>query len=106
MDSCEHACGGGSVSRTVTAPPWQTGTERTLRGTRAAGASRSVLLALSTCLRCNGNSALGGSGAVEVRGSGGFRRPGDVVPDREPSRHFGAIVVSGEPMAAGPEMRG
>jgi hypothetical protein len=40
MDSCEHACGGWSVSRTVTAPPWQTGTERTLRGTRAAGASR------------------------------------------------------------------
>ena len=36
MDSCEHACGGWSVSRTVTAPPWQTGTERTLRGTRAA----------------------------------------------------------------------
>ena len=62
--------------------------------------------ALSTCLRCNGNSALGGSGAVEVRGSGGFRRPGDVVPGGEAVGHLGAIVIGGEPMAAGPEMRG
>ena len=68
--------------------------------------SRSHQRALSTCLRCNGNSALGGSGAVEVRGSGGFRRPGDVVPGGEAVGHLGAIVIGGEPMAAGPEMRG
>ena len=52
------------------------------------------------------DSALGGSGAVEVRGSGGFRRPGDVVPGGEAVGHRGAIVIGGEPMAAGPEMRG
>ena len=52
------------------------------------------------------NSALGGSGAVEVRGSGGFRRPGDVVPGGEAVGHLGAIVIGGEPMAAGPEMHG
>ena len=51
-------------------------------------------------------SALGGSGAVEVRGSGGFRRPGDVVSGGEAVGHLGGIVIGGEPMAAGPEMRG
>ena len=61
---------------------------------------------LSTCLGCNGNGALGGSGVVEVRGSGGLRRPGDVVPGGQAVGHLGAIVIGGEPMAAGPEMRG
>ena len=51
------------------------------------------------------DSALGGSGALEVRGSGGFRRPGDVVPGGEAVGHLGAIVIGGEPMAVGPEMR-
>ena len=59
--------------------------------------------ALSTCLRCNGNSALGGSGAVEVRGSGGLRRPGDVGPSGQAVGHLAAIVIGGEPMAAGPK---
>ena len=63
-------------------------------------------MALSTCLRCNGNIALGGSGAVEVRGSGGFRRPGDVVPGGQAVGRLSAIVIGGEPMAAGPKMRG
>jgi hypothetical protein len=31
---------------------------------------------------------------------------GDLLPDGESSRHFDAIVIGGEPMAAGPEMRG
>ena len=48
---------------------------------------------------------LGGSGAVEARGSGGFRRRGDVVPGGEAVGHLGAIVIGGEPMAAGPEVR-
>ena len=61
---------------------------------------------LVNLLRCYRNNALGGSGAVEVRGSGGFRRPGDVVPGGESSGHFGAIDIGGEAMAAGPEMRG
>jgi len=38
---------GWSVSRTVIAPPWQSGTEKTLRGTRAAGPARSVLVGAS-----------------------------------------------------------
>ena len=38
-------------------------------------------------------------------GSGCGSRSGDLVPDGESSGHFGAIVVSGEAMAAGPEMR-
>jgi hypothetical protein len=38
---------------------------------RTEGAGGGGVAALSTCLRCNGNSALGGSGAVEVRGSTG-----------------------------------
>ena len=75
-------------------------------GVERLGEYESSSPALSTCLRCNGNSALGGSGAVEVRGSGGFRRPGDVVPGGEAVGHLGAIVIGGEPMAAGPEMRG
>jgi len=45
--------------------------------------------------------ALRHSGAVKVRGSGGFRRPGDVVPGGEAVGHRGAIVIGGEPMAAG-----
>ena len=57
--------------------------------TVAGAVAEGILRALSTCLRCNGNSALGGSGAVEVRGSGGFRRPGDVVPDGEAVGHLG-----------------
>ena len=36
-----------------------------------------------------------------MRGSGGFRRPGDVVPGGEAVGHRGAIVIGGEPMAAG-----
>ena len=43
---------------------------------------------------------------VEVRGSGGLRRRGDVVPGGQAVGHLGAIVIGGEPMAAGPEMRG
>ena len=43
---------------------------------------------------------------VEVRGSGGFRRPGEVVPGGEAVGHLDAIVIGGEPMAAGPEVRG
>ena len=47
MDSCVHvgapARAGWSVGCTVIAPPWQSGTEKTLRGTRAAGPARSVL---------------------------------------------------------------
>ena len=39
-------------------------------------------------------------------GSGCGSQSGDLVPDGESSGHFGAIVISGEPMAAGPEMRG
>ena len=39
-------------------------------------------------------------------GSGCGSQSGDLVPDGESSGHFGAIVVSGEAMAAGPEMRG
>ena len=90
-----------------------TTTRNLLAAEQRAGVRHHVLLtivgihrmALSTCLRCNGNSALGGSGAVEVRASGGFRRPGDVVPGGEAVGHLGAIVIGGEPMAAGPEVR-
>ena len=71
--------------------------------TLAANQNAVLYRALSTCLRCN--SALGGSGAVEVRSSGGFRRPGDVVPGGEAVGHLGAIVIGGEAMAAGPETR-
>ena len=39
-------------------------------------------------------------------GSGCGSQSGDLVPDGESSGHFGAIVVSGEAIAAGPEMRG
>src|SRR5688500_725066 len=38
-------------------------------------------------------------------GSGCGSQSGDLVPDGESSGHFGAIVVSGEAMAAGPEVR-
>src|SRR6516164_6581260 len=39
-------------------------------------------------------------------GSGYGSQSGDLVPDDESSGHFGAIVVSGEAMTAGSEMRG
>ena len=32
--------------------------------------------------------------------------PGDVVPGGQAVGHLGAIVIGGEPMAVGPEMRG
>src|SRR6476660_5136503 len=42
MSACP-ARAGWSVGCTVIAPPWQSGTEKTLRGTRAAGPARSAL---------------------------------------------------------------
>jgi len=100
-------------SRRGSAPPTPSSTTETSTARSSARTDTSILeafpcfaAALSTCLRCNGNSALGGSGAVEARGSGGFRRPGDVGPGGEAVGHLGAIVIGGEPMAAGPEMRG
>ena len=46
MSACP-ARAGWSVGRTVIAPPWQSGTEKTLRGTRAAGPARSILVGAS-----------------------------------------------------------
>ena len=38
-------------------------------------------------------------------GSGCGSQSGDLAPDGESAGHFGALGVSGEPMAAGPEVR-
>jgi hypothetical protein len=46
-----------------------------------------------------------GLGGLGVGGMGQAAAVGDLVPDGESSGHFGAIVVSGEAMAAGPEVR-
>jgi len=70
------------------------------------GPSWSVQSALSTW---PGLSGIGRAGAgwagCRWYGSGRGSQSGDLVPDGESSGHFGAIVIGGEPMAAGPEMR-
>ena len=62
--------------------------------------------------RCQLGWGSAGSGRAGARwagcrwyGSGCGSQSGDLVPDGESSGHFGAIVVSGEAMAAGPEVR-
>ena len=62
--------------------------------------------------RCQLNWGSARSGRAGARwsgcrwyGSGCGSRSGDLVTDGESSRHFCAIVVSGEAMAAGPEVR-
>ena len=62
--------------------------------------------------RCQLGWGLSGIGACRARwagcrwyGSGCGSQSGDLVPDGESSGHFGVIVVSGEAMAAGPEVR-
>ena len=54
-----------------------------------------------------GGSGRAGAGWAGCRwyGSGCGSQSGDLVPEGESSGHFGAIVVSGEAMAAGPEVR-
>ena len=62
--------------------------------------------------RCQLGWGSAGSGRAGARwagcrwyGSGCGSQSGDLVPDGESSGHFGAIIVSGEAMAAGPEVR-
>ena len=63
--------------------------------------------ALSTWLGLSGIGACrAGWAGCRWYGSGCGSQSGDLVPDGESSGHFGAIVLSGEAMAAGPEMRG
>ena len=63
--------------------------------------------ALSTWLGLSGIGACRGSvGWVSVVWVSCGSQSGDLVPGGESSGHLGAIVVSGEPMAAGPEVRG
>ena len=59
--------------------------------------------------RCQLGWGSAGSGRAGARwagcrwyGSGCGSQSGDLVPDGESAGHFGTIVVSGEPMAAGP----
>ena len=53
-----------------------------------------------------GSAGSGRAGAgCRWYGSGCGSQSGDLVPDGESSGHFGAIVVSGEAMAAGPQVR-
>ena len=77
-----------------------------------AAAPESGVIALASILRCQLGWGSAGSGRTGARWagcrwyeSGCGSQSGDLVPDGESSGHFGAMVVSGEPMAAGPEVR-
>ena len=101
-------------------PRWTTtlcacspGRTRDVRSARTPAHRRTATTVPHRMGRCqlgwgSAGSGRAGAGWAACRwyGSGCGSQSGDLVPDGESSGHLGAIVVSGEPMAAGPEMRG